>query len=738
MKSHNPDQLYELLPQYIRARDVEQEYALRALLRVITRQVDVVEENIDQLYDNWFIETCADWVVPYIGELIGYEPIEVIDDPGISRSPARDQILIPRREVANTLRYRARKGTLAVLEDLAMDITGWVAAAVEFDGNKPVGGELAGKYATEVIRKAANIEVEAEEPNKGEWIINWSSEQSDSTKIGLFVWRKRCYPTTFSTPNYVEMHQGEYYSFSPLGNQMPLYTRYERHDGPPSLHNLPIPITHDLIEDNLEHYYGEGKSFCIYALEWPPKPPVRKRDVPDQSLEWIPIPLEDIVMGNLSELRKSNRPNFPQVTDKKDKIIVDPELGCFLFPAQPRLRPNRELRVTYYSGFNADIGGGEYQRPLSAHPEALLIRTSCANLKNALDEVVTKLQEGSNNHILVEITDSGFYLGGLPEIILQSGQTLQIRARNRCRPVIWIAEQSISLPDSLRVLAYPASCFILEGILIAGRGVHVDEPEKEIFLGEKQPARVIIRHSTLVPGWFLLPNTEPTNSEGASIELNNVFVTLLIQRSIVGSISVAQEDIPRVDPSEVIIEDSILDSTAEEEWAIYGEAVQPAYVRLTVRRSTVLGEVDVRELPLAENSIFRDKLTVHNRQGGILRYCCIQQNNPEDQGSPYSNTPRRFRCQTFAPNNSIFGNLKFELKEHYGTPDYCRLQDTRTGNPTVSHPVLEGGEYGGEMGVYYHLFDPVRKALLQKRLEEYLPIGIEAEVLFVTAENQVN
>ena len=30
--------------------------------------------DLDQLYDNQFIETCAPWVIPYIGELIGFQP----------------------------------------------------------------------------------------------------------------------------------------------------------------------------------------------------------------------------------------------------------------------------------------------------------------------------------------------------------------------------------------------------------------------------------------------------------------------------------------------------------------------------------------------------------------------------------------------------------------------------------------------------------------------------------------
>ena len=38
----------------------------------------------------------------------------------------------PRAEVANTIGYRRRKGTAAMLEQLARDVTGWNARAVEF------------------------------------------------------------------------------------------------------------------------------------------------------------------------------------------------------------------------------------------------------------------------------------------------------------------------------------------------------------------------------------------------------------------------------------------------------------------------------------------------------------------------------------------------------------------------------------------------------------------------------
>ena len=69
------DRLYKLLPAIYRIRDTEQQYSLQALLRVIAEQVNIVQDDIAQLYDDWFIETAEDWAVPYIADLIGYRPV---------------------------------------------------------------------------------------------------------------------------------------------------------------------------------------------------------------------------------------------------------------------------------------------------------------------------------------------------------------------------------------------------------------------------------------------------------------------------------------------------------------------------------------------------------------------------------------------------------------------------------------------------------------------------------------
>ena len=103
------DKLYALLPSIYRIRDQEEGEPLKAYLAVLAEQVEVLQEDLSQLYDDQFIETCAEWVVPYLGDLIGYRRLQGATSPdGSSRA-----------EVANTIAYRRRKGTLSIVEQLA-------------------------------------------------------------------------------------------------------------------------------------------------------------------------------------------------------------------------------------------------------------------------------------------------------------------------------------------------------------------------------------------------------------------------------------------------------------------------------------------------------------------------------------------------------------------------------------------------------------------------------------------
>ena len=118
--SLDADQLYALLPAVYRTRDAASGGQLRALFGVLAAQSDLVEQNLSQLYDDQFIETCAPWVIPYIGDLIGYNSVYEITAATDSRA-----------EVANTIGYRRRKGTKIALQQVAIDVSGRAAIVVE-------------------------------------------------------------------------------------------------------------------------------------------------------------------------------------------------------------------------------------------------------------------------------------------------------------------------------------------------------------------------------------------------------------------------------------------------------------------------------------------------------------------------------------------------------------------------------------------------------------------------------
>src|SRR5215212_10141790 len=119
MSNKNVVDLYELLPALYRLRDAERGLPLHEVLEIISAQADIVKQNIDGLWDDVFVETCADWVIPYIGDLVGNNPLH-------------EEAARRRADVAKTVSYRRRKATLPMLEELARDVTGWHAHAVAF------------------------------------------------------------------------------------------------------------------------------------------------------------------------------------------------------------------------------------------------------------------------------------------------------------------------------------------------------------------------------------------------------------------------------------------------------------------------------------------------------------------------------------------------------------------------------------------------------------------------------
>lgn len=733
--SHDADRLYKLLPTVLRTRDAERGYPLRAVLQVISEQVNLLEADIAQLYENWFIETCRDWVVPYIGDLVGYTPLYdtggtvSLQDTQDTPAPAGERILIARREVANTVRMRRRKGTLAVLEELSLAVAGRPARAVELyrllsftqnidylhlDRGRTVDlrdGDALENLGSPFEETAHTVDIRS---------INARHfpERYNIPDIGVFVWRLKTYSVTQAPAYCLEEESENCYLFSVLGNDTPLYNRVSSSGPTPGKSSFPVPISRRDLQGcktggpprstacGLPCYYGRDKSFQIWVG------PAEKRVDVSESYEIVP--------ADLSEWTYRPQPM---------QIAVDPVLGRIAFP--PVHFHRQPVWVTYNYAFSSDIGGGEYDRALSQPSSFTLYLVGEGEELTRINDALTKWYDEAPANAVIEITDSGTYVEPI-NIDLKGGQSLQLRAAGRKRPVIRVLNRQTSLPDDLSVSGEQNAgtgnkdCwFTLDGILVTGGGVRV----------QGSVSGVTIRHSTLVPGRGLYRDCRPASPMEAGLELDDAPRCVQIEHSIIGAIQVNRDEVTE-DPCLIRISDSIVDATKVNRIAIGAPEKLCAFAVLDIRRSTVFGKVQTHAIELAENSIFMGSILACRRQQGCMRFCYV---------TPDSRTPRRYECQpdlvesgalalakkdglSPAEKEKLLSSERLRVEPEfnstrYGKPTYCQLSNT------CADEIRRGADDRSEMGVFHDLYQPQRAANLRARLDEYTPAGMAAGII---------
>jgi hypothetical protein len=745
MSPAGPDRLAELLPYVHRLRDDGQGEPLRALLQVIAEQVDVVEDDIRQLYDNWFVETCQDWVVPYIGELVGYRPGGVVT---AGQGPTR--VLSPRRDVANAIGGRRRKGTLALLEQLAFDVAGWPARAVELLTLLGVTQSLrrlgAGPAADRRrLARGRTVEFRAGDALDrldgpfDELAHTVAVARITSTRarrlyrfpnVALFVWRLRPYGLT-GAPAFCVDRARHHYTFSILGNDAPLITLPVEEPEPTHIAdetNVPAFIRRRAFDERTADYYGPGRSLQILLGD-----------------DRRPVPLSSVVPADLSGW--TYRP-------QGDQVAVDPVRGRIAF--SPRHAPEGGVWVNWHYGFSDDLGGGEYPRPLRPAGTRPVYQVGAGADHQEIMQAVRQWRQDKQAHpddpakqdAVVEIVDSGAYEEPI-EIVLDDGDRLELRAAQGARPVIRLLNWYGNRPDSMHVRGAPPPepgepCqqephpprpprLVLDGLLVTGRGIRVSG-----VVG-----RVTIRHCTLVPGWSIGDDCEPENEGEPSLELVDTEADVTVERSILGGILVNENEVD-TEPIEVELRDSILDATSPDRDALAGPEGRHAHAVATVVRTTVFGRLLTHAIELAEDSIFDASVRVARRQLGCMRFCFVPAG---------SRTPRRYHCQPDLVVAEV--QRRFEAGElgegevGVAERDRAREQETlrvrprfqsrRYGTPTYAQlglacaPEITGGAHDeSEMGAFHDLFQPQRQANLRARIDQSTPAGMDAGIVFVT------
>jgi hypothetical protein len=684
------DRFWRLLPAFHRRRDIETQGPLRALLEAFAEQATLLDADIARQYDNWFLETCEDWVVPYIGDVIGYRPVHGASgtDIGAPESAAAlARHLAPRREVANTVRYRRRKGTLGLLEQLCLDVAGWPALAVESrhrvlatphmrltgDGQAHRGTASLRRRVLDDLESAADTVPRVAEmrrisaPNPG---------RHGPFQVALYVARHVAAPLTEVEAVCASGIGPHCFLLSPLGIDVPLYRA-----GDPAARVLPGPLTRAALRDDAA-VYGEGRSLAIWTEAGPDHARTliaADRILPTDLQHWAPHP----AAGH---------------------VALDPLRGRLMFPEGEA--PVRVVSSTR-EGLFGDVGASERPRrlaPAGTRPVFTVCeaRAPGAEHHRTLRGAINAWHHAKPADALIVIRDSATYDEEDLAIVLAAGQRLEIRAAERRRPLIRLSEHDASRFDAWRISGAADSVLVLDGLLISGNGLQLQGPFGTLLL----------RHCSVVPG--TAPRAAP--AAAASLRIEGAVAALRAAHCALGAIHVRGDE--RHDEALVLdIADSILDGGHQA--AIAGSEA-PAYAALTIRRSTVVGRCNLHRLDLAEDSLFTRRLLVARRQQGSVRFCYL---------SHGSKTPRRLGCVPDAEAHDADGTdlpAPVFVSLQRGEPGYCQLAQQ------TAPEILRGASDQSEIGVNHGVFAPQRDANLRARLGEYVPAAVEYGVIYVT------
>ncbi|OYU71830.1 MAG: hypothetical protein CFE45_42025 [Burkholderiales bacterium PBB5] len=702
MTTIDADFLYQRLPAVYRLRDAQHGEPLKALLAVVAAQASRVEADIDRLYRNWFIETCDDWVVPYLGDLLGVRGLHAV-----AGTPA----FSPRALVADTLRLRRRKGTALALEQLTRDCTGWPAHAVEafalLATTNHVNHVRLDNHRTPDLRDSARLQRldgAFDDIAHTATVRHLPARRHNIPQVALFVWRLQAYPLRQATARAVAGAAAGLYTLDPLGRDLPLFNRAHSETDISQLAqeiHVPAPLRRRPLFDELEArraalaaglpvaapQYFDDRSDAV-------SPPVLS-----VALDGVAVPPEQLHICHLDDIagvlpRDWRRPASAATA----QVAIDPERGRLALAANVAAS---RVEVGFAYGLAGDVGGGPYdRRGRSAQDPAALVaasswpgaqhwqvpasssdRAPSAQAFATLGDALSALQVlPKDSRVLLEILDDASYPAGL--VLTIPGIELTLQAANGHRPV---------LLGDLTVQGDLGTRLTLGGLAIDG-AVKLQGPL----------AVVSLHHCTMHPA-----------RGGLRCQGLGAVARISLRRCLCGLLSVGDA------LEQLLLSECLIDGQG----AL--RAIDTPRVALTVDRCTVLGATRAQTLS-ASDSLFTGTVRISRRQQGCVRFCYLP---------PDSLTPRRHRCQPALATAELLPSrvaaaqarlVPVFTSDRFEHPAYGQLA------ATCADELVRGADNGAEMGVWNFLQQAQREANLQHALGEYLRFGMQAALIPVT------
>lgn len=758
--------LWNLLPAIYRTLDQPDDAGpLREIVDRIGGEFATLRRGIDRLWENQSIETCDDWAIPYIGDLLATRLVSCLD--------ARAQ----RVDVAKTIYYRRRAGTLGLLEELAADIAGRDARAVEFfrrlgrtrhqfdpeigpiptykpgltpgsavieglagaTSGTPAGGyaDLCNNYAANNSAGAFDEFAHTADLRRGVQSAGWHN----ISHLGVFIWWLYAFPIKGATP----VSNGaapRCFTFDPSGRKIPLFATSNR------------------IEDATITGFGED---WIAPDEWGLPVPVRET-------LWAAYPDKLYPSAFSVDLAGGTAPTPQPRTD----VVIHPQTGVFSF-ADPA--DTTAPVVDYHFGFSSRIGAGGFdERVLETidQPAVLASVNGGTGLNAALAAVV-----GTGT---VEIADSLTYPGVTAAWVLPvppaapAAGVVQLRARNQQRPLIrwagggghwtvqgrggslvvqgvWLQGADIVLTGDfdtvhLRLTTLdpgtaaaapivPADLFDLaiDAMPLAPVTLWIEGTVKNLVLERCVTGPIRTRNGGAVETFTAADSiiqAIPAHALTAAAPILDLVAltedlqasTDPVSKAIVAALPQAAANLlaaykPGTAPAPALLSAIKTAVAAQDRAAV--EALYPLALadlalggssgETSLVRCTVLGRMAVHKLSASE-CILDDVAAVEDTQHGCVRFSAYAAGSVLH--APY-------RSVKVPPRGPVFRSRRF------GDPNYARLYrlaDAAIIGRALGDSILGGAQNESEMGAFARENIPLRKRGLALKYEEYAPLGL--------------
>ena len=725
------DRVLALLPEHVRRRDAETGGLLADLLAAVADMLADVESDIDDLYSSWFIETCPEWVVPYIADLIGVTDLPPdLHDAG---APVSRRAL-----VANTVGYRQRKGTVAVLEDVARAASGWPARAVEYYRHLAVtthvnhvrlerpataslrtgpseGGplELVGTALEQgaLDRTAHTGDVRHIAQHRGRHNIRNVGVYLFPDLVNDFPGQSSSAPPVPARPGPDPAHG---WWLHPLGIDSPLY----------AVPQTETTVEHLAVEANLPVPLRPRRLLALLLA-------ARSGQLPSAQLPvsvWV-----DDVLVTPDRLRVCRHEDLA-VTGGSTPVVLS-GWQVMVDTVRGRLHPYLDgvptdpttLTAGFAYGTTADVGAGSHdrglvhQRALDADPfasgddesrdrgrvlgrfpapggtwalPAATIATACDHA----DVAWAAAPAAGPRTYVVALTDSGFHTVGQALHVPASSRLVLVAATPGVLVVNGVEVQAPpgaydaagvrpTIVGDLTVTGESGSSVVLDGLVVDG----------DVVVAASEIGSLTISQCTVAGSVRVLEDETATG-------LDEVVVRIV--SSIVGPVHIGPVSVT------VDVRDSVVDGetwTGTSSTGVAG-AVTGEHVDLHLDGVTVRGPIVVRTLS-ATSSILDGHAVVEDTQVGCVRYSYVPIG---------SRVPRRFRCvpldEDAAPVRPSYTAVDV------GSPHYLAL--SRTCAPAIAG----GGEGESEMGVHHVVQRPARLRAARRLLAPYVPVGLEIGV----------